>query len=483
MPLPLLSTLEAGDRVVPLRVRLSLVVAAAVAVLLTSGGVVFLHQLGDGLDRAVDTSLRARADVLTSQLGSPAGAGFQDAGAAGLLPPHEALAQLISGTGTVLDSSEGATGTSLLTPEQVRSAQRSPVSITSTAAGDSVRLVALPVPGTTTPPQVLVVGTSRNLTEGALGRAQVLFLVTGPLVVFFSAVGAWLLAGATLAPVNRMRRQADAITAGDLRASLTVPATRDEVARLGATMNALLHRLQTALAQQRDLVADAGHELRTPLALLRAELELAGRPHRSRADLQDAVHDAIGDIDRLTRLTDDLLLLATAESADVPVLRGPARLDHLVAEAVDHVRSRYAASGAPTASIDVDVDVDVGVGEGVTVLVNAGEITRVVINLVDNAVRYAPAQSHIQVRLRTTDNPPQVVLDVTDQGPGFPEAFLPHAFERFTRADPARSDGQGVGIGLSIVAALIHHHGGTVTASNRPGGGAHLQVRLPRPPR
>lgn len=476
--LPPQSTREPGERGVPLRVRLALLVAAAVAVLLTGGGALFLHQLRDGLDSAVDTSLRARADVLTSQLGSSAGVGFQDAGAAGLLPPNEALAQLVSGTGSVLDSSEGAKGLSLLTPEQVSSAQRSPVSITSVAAGDSVRLLALPVPGgNTTPPQVLVVGTSRNLTEGALGRARALFLVTGPLVVFASAVGAWLLAGATLAPVNRMRRQADAVTAGDLQARLTVPPTRDEVARLGATMNALLHRLQTALSQQRDLVADAGHELRTPLALLRAELELAGRPHRSRQDLLGAVHDAIEDIDRLTRLTDDLLLLATAEGAEVPVLREPVRLDHLVVEAVDDVRSRLAATGAPTASINVDVD------EEVTVLVNAGEVTRVVINLVDNAVRHAPAQSHIQVRLRATDNPPLVVLDVTDQGPGFPEAFLPHAFERFTRADPARSGGQGVGIGLSIVAALVHHHGGTVTASNRPRGGAHVQVRLPRSPR
>ncbi|MEO7058551.1 MAG: ATP-binding protein [Lapillicoccus sp.] len=464
----------------PLRVRLSLVVAAAAALLLTVGGAVFLHQLRDGLDSAVDTALRARADALSSQLASLTGTGFQDAGAAGLLPPHEALAQLLSPTGALMDSSEGATAAPLLTPQLSVAAQHTPVSVTSTWAGDSVRLLAVAVPGTGTPAQVLVVGTTRDLTEAALTRAQTLFLVTGPAVVLACALGAWLLAGATLRPVTRMRRQADAITAGDVDARLTVPKTRDEVARLGATMNALLQRLQTAVSQQRDLVADAGHELRTPLALLRAELELAVRPHRSREDVESAVHDALGDIDRLTRLTDDLLLLATAEDTRAPVQQQPVRMDILVLEAVEQVRRRHGLTGAPTAQIDVDIGRD---QDGVmTLLADGGEVSRVIINLVENALRHTPAPARVSVRLSTSEGPPMVVLDVTDEGPGFPEAFLPHAFERFRRADPARSVGQGgAGIGLSIVAALVRHHGGTVSASNDASGGAHVQVRLPRP--
>lgn len=460
----------------PLRVRLALVVAAAVAVLFTGVGVVFLHQLQAGLDGAVDLTLRARADVLSSQVGSPSGAGFQDAGAAGLLPPNEALAQLISDSGTVLDSSEGAKG-ALLSPAQLRTAQGGPLSVTSVSAGDSVRLLALPVSGAGALPQVLVVGTSRDLTEAALGRARALLLIAGPLVVLASLVGAWMLAGATLRPVDRMRRQSDAITAGDLDARLSVPATRDEVARLGATMNALLQRLQTALGQQRDLVADAGHELRTPLTLLRAELELAVRPHRRHEELVVAVNDAIGDVDRLTRLTDDLLLLATADAIDTPVRRQPVRIDLLVAEVVEVVRRRNLTTSVPTATLDLEPT------RPVTATVDAGDIARVVTNLLDNAVRYAPPASCVGVRLSTAERPPTVVLDVTDAGPGFPEAFLPHAFERFRRADASRSDGQeGTGLGLSIVASLVHKHCGTVSAHNRPSGGAHVQVRLPRTP-
>lgn len=460
----------------PLRVRLSLVVALAVAVLFTGVGVVFLHQLQVGLDGAVDTTLRARVDVLSAQVGSPSGAGFQDAGAAGLLPPNEALAQLISGNGTVLDSSEGATGP-LLSPTQLRLAQRGPLSLTSALAGGSVRLLALPVTGAGSPPQVLVVGTSRDLSEAALARARTLLLIAGSLVVAASLMGAWMLAGATLRPVDRMRKQADAITAGDLDAALTVPATRDEVARLGATMNELLQRLQVALGQQRDLVADAGHELRTPLTLLRAELELAVRPHRRHEELVEAVTDALGDVDRLTRLTDDLLLLATADAIDTPVRREPVRIDSLVSEVVEQVRRGNLASGVPAAALDVEPT------GPLLATVDAGDIARVVTNLLDNALRYAPADSCIGVRLRASEHPPTVVLDVTDAGPGFPQAFLPHAFERFRRADAARSDGPGgTGLGLSIVASLVHKHGGTVSAHNRPSGGAHVQVRLPRTP-
>jgi len=461
---------------VPLRIRLALVVAAAVTVLFTGVGVVFLHQLQVGLDGAVDTALRARADVLYSQVGSPSGAGFQDAGAAGLLPPNEALAQLISDNGTVLESSEGAKG-ALLSPAQLSTAQGGPLSLTSVSAGDSVRLLALPVSGAGALAQVLVVGTSRDLTEAALARARALLLITGPLVVLASLVGAWMLAGATLRPVDRMRRQADAITAGDLGARLSVPATRDEVARLGATMNALMQRLQTALGQQRDLVADAGHELRTPLTLLRAELELAVRPHRRHEDLVVAVNDAIGDVDRLTRLTDDLLLLATADAIDTPVRPEPVRIDLLVAEVVEEVRRRNLTTGVPAATLDLEPT------RPVIATVDAGDIARVVTNLLDNAVRYAPPASCVGVRLNAAERPPTVVLDVTDAGPGFPEAFLPHAFERFRRADASRSEGQeGTGLGLSIVASLVHKHGGTVSARNRPSGGAHVQVRLPRTP-
>lgn len=352
----------------PLRVRLALVVAIAVAILLAAGGWLFVRQLQGGLDDALDANLRARADALTQQVGPDGDTGFQDPGATGLLAPNEALAQVVNGNGTLLDSSEGAKDKSLLGPAQLTQARRGAVGITTTDAQGSIRLLALPVPDSGRPPTVVVVGTTRELTVQAVTRARTALAIWAPVSVLLSALGAWLLAGAALRPVERMRRQAEAITSGDPRARLSVPATRDEVARLGATLNALLERLHHALSRQRNFVADAGH-------------------------------------DRIRQVLD---------------------------------------------------------------------------NLLDNALRFAPPGSTVSVRVASAGSPERVVLDVSDQGPGFPVDFLPHAFERFRRADASRSPQQGgTGLGLAIVASLVQAHGGTVTADNLPRRGARVRVELP----
>ncbi|MDQ6642736.1 MAG: HAMP domain-containing protein, partial [Actinomycetota bacterium] len=281
----------------PLRVRLSLVVAAAVAVLVASGGLLFVHQLRTGLDNALDTSLRARADSLLQRIGPDGTSNFQDPGSSGTLPPKEALAQVVDGHGKVLDSSEGVTGRPLLSAAQLKAAQRGPLSLTSDRSGASLRLLAVQVPGSGPPATVLVLGTTRQVPQAAVSRVITALVTGGLIAVALSALGAWLLAGAALRPVERMRSQAEAITAGDSEARLAVPGTRDEVANLGRTLNSMLERLHKALAQQNDFVADAGHELRTPLTFLRTELELAGRPGRTREELRAAINRAAGDTD------------------------------------------------------------------------------------------------------------------------------------------------------------------------------------------
>lgn len=454
----------------PLRVRLSLVVAMAVAILVAAGGLLFVRQLQGGLDSALDTNLRARADALIQEAGPDETIGSQDPAATGLLPPKEALAQIVSGNGTLLDSSDGASGRPLLTPAQLTQARRAPLGITTDAEGN-IRLLALPFPHSGQPPTVVVVGTTRELPEQAISRVRTALLIGAPVAVLLSALGAWLLAGAALRPVERMRRQAEAITAGDSRARLSVPATRDEVANLGTTLNALLARLHDALSRQRDFVADAGHELRTPLTFLRTELELATRPGRTRQDLLEAVNRAAGDTDRLIRLAEDLLLLAGADEPDGLLDRVPLRLDSLADEAGAAARQRASIAG---------VDLQLDLPTAVTVVADHDRIRQVVDNLLDNALRFAPPGSNVTLRVAMAGSPDCVVLDVTDQGPGFPVDFLPHAFERFRRADASRGDQQGgTGLGLAIVASLVRAHGGTVAAENLPGCGARVRVELP----
>lgn len=454
-----------------LHTRLAVAVAAIACLLITAGGLLFLHQLERGLDKAVDNALRARADALIAQLGPDGGTGFQDAGADGLLPPDQALAQVVSRTGVLLESSEGATARSLLTKSQLQRAQSGPVSITSLLSATSVRLLALPLPGSGQPPTVVVVGTTRAIPQQAVARVRAGLVLGGLAAIALCGGGAWLLAGVALRPVERMRQQAEAITAGTVNSRLSVPATRDEVARLGTTMNGLLQRLQESLTRQRHFTADAGHELRTPLTYLRTELELAGRPGRTRQQLQAAVSRAADDTERLVRLTEDLLLLASADQPSALLQRAPVRLDSIAAQA--------AAAARPTAA-NSNVTIGLEAPRPVVVDADPARLRQILDNLLDNAVRFAPPGSTIQVRATNQAATGLAVLDVSDQGPGFPADFLPHAFERFRRADPSRTPGErGSGLGLAIVKSLTEVHGGTVTATNEPWGGAHLHVELP----
>jgi signal transduction histidine kinase len=233
-------------------------------------------------------------------------------------------------------------------------------------------------------------------------------------------------------------------------------------------MNGLLGRLQAALGRERRLVADAAHELRTPLAILRTELELAGRPERTREELVQAVANAAQETDRLARLAEDLLFLARTDEG-VPVLRlEPVPLREVLHEAVA-AHAAQAAAASVTVGVAVPDDM---------VVLDEARIRQAVENLVDNAVRAAPAGSAIDVGVQVEDG--VAVISVSDSGPGFHPDFIAHAFERFRRDDAARArDGGGSGLGLAIVDAIARAHRGRAEARNRPGGGATVDLAIP----
>jgi hypothetical protein len=267
-----------------------------------------------------------------------------------------------------------------------------------------------------------------------------------------------------------MRREAADISDRDTGRRLAVPSTHDEMAALGSTINGLLARLQGALARERSFVADAGHELRTPLAILRAELELAARPGRSRDELIEAVNHAGHETDRLIRLAEDLLLLARADNAQPFLQPLPLELPDLLSAAARAAGAHAAARG---------VTVAVHSPSGLNVVADPDRLRQALDNLLDNASRHAPPGGVIEVNATATESG-MITIEVTDRGPGFPVEFLPHAFERFQRAEAARTrDGGGTGLGLSIVQAIIHAHGGQATVANRPGGGATVTLELP----
>lgn len=458
-----------------LRMRLTLLFSTAVVGLAFAGGVLLVDQLVIGMNAALDSSLTVRADALAQQVG-PGGtvADFQDGpGVTSILSPVDTLAQVIGPDGRPIESSEGAGAVPLLTTAQLARARSGPVAFTaSLPQADPVRLLAMPVPGTGPRPAVVVVGTGGQVVVAAVHRAQAAAWIGGPVAALLGGLGAWLLAGAVLRPVERMRVEAAAISAGDTGARLAVPARHDEIARLGETINSLLGRLQDALARQRRFVADAGHELRTPLTALRTELELAGRPGRDRASLAASVDAAAQDTDRLIRLAEDLLVMARADDSSATIHHGPVRLDEVVREAARSARGAATRRG---------VHLNVPTVGSVWVRGDRDRLRRVIGNLIDNAVRHSPVGGIITLQAFAERDTRRVIVRVLDRGSGFPPEFLPRAFDRFARGDVARTGGAGTGLGLAIVASLVQEHGGTVVARNRSGGGAEVEVALPAP--
>ncbi|MCU1660748.1 MAG: integral rane sensor signal transduction histidine kinase [Pseudonocardia sp.] len=445
----------------PLRLRLALLFALATAVLITAAGVAFVLQLRVSVDASLDPGLRARvaevADELTTKGRLP------------LSGTIDAIVQVSTPDGQIIAFSPQAGAQPLLDPAQRRQAMANEVSFTATVNGDRSRILAstAPVRGGQA---VVVVGTGTDVSDGAVDRAASTLVLGGPPAVLLAAAGAWLLAGGVLRPVERMRRQAAEISDQDLDRRLPVPSTRDEIAALGTTMNALLARLQEALQRERGFVADAGHELRTPLAILRAELELAARPGRSRDALAEAISHAGQETDRLIRLAEDLLLLARADNQQ-PFLRP----EPLSLPALLGVAARRGGAGAADRAVTITVHSPADL----IVEADPDRLRQAVDNLLDNAIRHAPRGSVVDVTA-SSPRPEVVTIEVADRGPGFPPEFLPHAFERFRRAEAARTrDGGGTGLGLSIVHAIAQAHGGHAVATNRPDGGAAVIIDLP----
>ncbi|MGW7574220.1 sensor histidine kinase [Streptomyces sp. NPDC054765] len=303
-------------------------------------------------------------------------------------------------------------------------------------------------------------------------------------LVLFVAALTWLLVGRALRPVAAIRQEVTEITERDLHRRVPVPRARDEISRLARTMNATLDRLQRAMTQQRQFVADASHELRSPIAAVRAQLELAlARP--SRTDWPTAVHKALQDTERLQAVAADLLLLARLDADEAPPT-SPVDLAALTTEeARRHPGTLLAPDGdgagdGAGAGDGTGEGAGEGAGDGTVAAVVTGsrvQLSRLLTNLTDNARRHA----HHTVSLTVKADEHSVEMTVDDDGPGIPEPDRERVFERFTRLDRARArhDG-GTGLGLAIAREIAHAHRGTLTAHPSPLGGARMLLRLPR---
>jgi signal transduction histidine kinase len=423
---------------VPIRLRVTAAFALAMAAVLAAIAVFVYLRLGSHLSTALDRELRVRAQDLAGLTVS------EPFPSSRFIEHGETYAQELTAGGNVVKATAPLGRTPLLNAAQRAAVAQGPIYVDKRRVpglDEPSRLFATPIGAQ----GILLVGaTTQDRTE-TLAELRNELLIAGPIALVLASLAGYLLAGLALRPVESMRRRAAAISDETPGERLPVPATGDELQRLGATLNEMLGRLEAGLERERGLVADAGHELRTPLAALRTELELALRHGGTAEDLREAIARSAEEVDRLSQLAEGLLLIARSDRGGLPLQVEAVDVDELFAAVLRRVDWRgKRVTASPS---------------GEVVHGDRIRLEQALVNLVDNALRYGGGA--IEVSAHGSE------LHVTDDGPGFPPEFLDRAFDRFSRADAARGRG-GAGLGLAIVRTIAVAHGGSAHAANGP---------------
>jgi heavy metal sensor kinase len=447
----------------PLSVRLGTAFAAVCLVVVTLLTAFAYWGLGRALRGELD---RALVDVLTQVDDRGMLMAEIDERELGGVESSEFETQILDPSGAVLDASDEDLRTSLLTEEQVR-AVRTDGSLFAEARDDDdqlLRVLARGLPDGRVQVLAVEMDTVVESQAALLGLAPLLAGLAGLL----AGLTGWVVARRGLAPVSELTAQAGALNARDLSRRLALRRSRDEVARLGHTLNDMLTRIEDARRRERRFTADASHELRTPLAILRAEVELARGQTGEDPALQASLDSAIEECDRLTDLVDDLLEVARADAE---------RLDRSqlvdVAEIVDGMLPRFSVLAR-------NRDVTLTRRGDAAVHADPRALGRALSNLLDNAVRHASSGGHVELEIVRGDR--HVSVTVTDDGPGVDSAQRRGVTERFAQLDRTRAGGGGAGLGLAMVASIVAAHDGTLELGTAPTGtGLAVTLRLPAP--
>ena len=435
----------------PIRLRLTAAFAVAMTVVLTATGLFLYLRLAASLDQAINDGLRTRADDVAA-LVRQSDTGLREGGDPVLAEQGESFAQVLTPAGALVDTTPQLGEAALLTTRELHRAAARAIFLDKRSVpglDDPARLLAAPIEAQDER-LIVIVGAATEGRDEALEGLLAQLVVGGPIALLLASALAYTLAAAALRPVESMRRRASAITASAPGRRLPVPEARDEVARLGHTLNEMLARLETALERERRFVSDASHELRTPLALLKTELELALRRTRTPEELEAALRSAAEETDRLGRLAEDLLVLARADRGRLPLR--PTRV--AAADLLRTVADRFGSDGSRRISVEAPTGLDV-TGDRL-------RLEQAIGNLLDNALRHGGGD----IVLTAVVGDGAVELHVLDEGPGVPEEFLGRAFDRFSRLDSARSDG-GTGLGLAIAHVIARAHQGEARIANR----------------
>ena len=439
----------------PIRVRLTAAFAAATAIVLALAAAFIYLRVEAELNDSIDEALSTRADLIAAQ---PSGSlelpGRED--------PEDEFYALVDADGRIVDTTSPAVTAADLEPlTGLDPDSGTDVGPLPGLDGDA-RVIVRAVPGGDS----LIAAASTEDRDDTLAGLMTTFLIASPLALLLASGVGYLLAGGALRPVERMRREAATITLEHSGEQLALPAAHDEIYRLGETLNEMLGRIAASLERQRAFVADASHELRTPIAIVRGELELGQRPGSSPEDVREAMRAAMEEVDRLEGLTDDLLALARADDARLPLDMAEVPIPALL----ERVRSRFESRAAEQGR-----ELGIGGQAPESATFDSDRIEAALGNLVENALRHGAGR----VTIGSAADGASVVFEVDDEG-GEIGDFAERAFERFTRAETGRTT-PGSGLGLAIVKAIAEAHGGSAELVPAKSGTRAI-VRIPRDP-
>lgn len=309
-------------------------------------------------------------------------------------------------------------------------------------------------------------------------QRQLVFLlvVVIPFTLLAASAGGWFLASSALTPIDRITRTVQQISADDLHQRLNLKLPNDEVGRLASTFNQMLSRLEDAFERQKRFIADASHEMRTPLTILKGDVEVALNRPRSAAEYRDTLEMVNQTADRLSALVQELFLLARADNYQYPLEVEPFNLANLL--------TTEAANLMPWA-IKQNVALNLDVPDSLPIRADAAKLSRLFMNLIDNAIKYSNPGGQVRVSAAVAGD--KICVTISDTGPGIPPEHLPHLFDRFYRVDKARSratsnSSSGAGLGLSIAQWLAQAHGGHIEVTSAVGQGSTFNIWLPLTP-
>ena len=443
----------------------------ATAVLIAFAIAIYAY-LSRGLLTTIDTSLWNQAERIAQATGHPSS--NEEPSQPGVLMLAPQFVSIVNRSGEVTDSIPDPEGHQVpVLPEAIERAatefkpQYSEVSL---GPSEHVRIITWPARDEDGEMFFVVIGQSLKELQFAQRHLLILLAISNPVALLLASLGGLWLAHEALKPVDRLTRAAERIGRGNFSERVEEPQTTDEIGRLAATFNEMISKLEQAFERERRFTADASHELRTPLAVLRGDIEVALRRDRSLEEYKRVLTSSLEEIERITRLTDDLLTLARSDAGEKVVELAPVRLDRLAVEAHSYIRPL-----AESAGIELACE---GAQSPIVVEGDEKRLKQLLVNLLENAIKYTPAGGSARLSIATQDT--SALLEVSDTGRGIPAESLPHIFERFYRqTDPRDSRVTGFGLGLAISKWIVDAHRGSIEAESAEGKGSRFTVRLP----